>query len=690
MKRSSYGERDYAYGQSMLTLRTTMGLTQAGLADVLGVSRRAVAEWEGGSSYPKVDHLKRFITLAIEQQAFATGHDGEDIRALWKAALQKVLLDEPWLATLLSQYPPSSAPLPVTPPPGAEHISTVPSEELTLWMIPYARNPHFTGRDDLLSYLEQQFSPQGRDQSTTLSQASLTQSQAIKGLGGIGKTQTAVEYAYRAREQGRYTHTLWIAAASEETILASFVALVDLVPELRSQKEMDQRKLVAASIHWLEHCPHPWLLIVDNADDLCLIHPYLPQRGNGHVLFTTRASAVGSLVSFVEVKSMSVMEGTQFLLRRAHRFLHATDEEIDEAGNLVVLLAQFPLALDQAGAYLEETGCSVSDYLQIYQEHRHTLLARRGRQATGYPESVATTWSLSFQHIEQRNPAAAELLRLCAFLAPDHIPEELLTEGASYWPPVLQQAVADRFTFNQMLEALLAFSLVKRQAEHHALSIHRLVQVVQMERLEVEEQSVWTQRLVLALDTVFPLDPSETTSWPQCLRYLEQVQACDVLMQHYQLLIPEAADLLDRAGAYLHERALYTLAEPLFQQALHIWEQQERPEHSNSVPVLNHLAGLYNIQLGKDTQAKLLYQRALHIIEQQLGPEHLRAAYALIGLALVHTQEREYAQAESLYRRALYIREQQLGPEHRHHTESRVKREACFDPPISPNPPCQG
>src|SRR5262249_6544504 len=157
----------------------------------------------------------------------------------------------------------------------------------------------------------------------------------------------------------------------------------------------------------------------------------------------------------------------------------------------VVALDHFPLALDQAGAYFEETGCSFSDYLQLYQERRQVLLARRGAQATHYPDSVATTWSLSFQHVEQANPAAAELLRLCAFLAPDHIPEEFFKEGAAHWPPVLQQATTDLLAFNQMVEELLQFSLVKRLAEHNLLSIHRLVQVVQQDAMSREEQRQW-------------------------------------------------------------------------------------------------------------------------------------------------------------------------------------------------------
>src|SRR6266567_773961 len=97
MKRTSYGERDYGFGQAILTLRTNIGLTQAGLAEQLGVSRRAVAEWEAGSSYPKAERLKQLIESGIQQQAFAVGHETEEIRALWKAAHQKILLDDLWL-----------------------------------------------------------------------------------------------------------------------------------------------------------------------------------------------------------------------------------------------------------------------------------------------------------------------------------------------------------------------------------------------------------------------------------------------------------------------------------------------------------------------------------------------------------------------------------------------------------------
>ena len=151
--------------------------------------------------------------------------------------------------------------------PRSDGTSSLPAYP-AVWNVPYARNPHFTGRDELLDRLHQQLTAAGQDDPTTTRRAALTQSQAIKGLGGIGKTQIAVEYAYRSRDQGRYIHTLWINAASEETLTTSFVALAELLPSFPAKNETDQQKLVEAIKRWLEQWEQRWLLIFDNADDL--------------------------------------------------------------------------------------------------------------------------------------------------------------------------------------------------------------------------------------------------------------------------------------------------------------------------------------------------------------------------------------------------------------------------------------
>ena len=533
-----------------------------------------------------------------------------------------------------------------------------------VWSVPYPRNPYFTGRDDLLDQLTHQLTPAAQEQRTTTRRAALTQPQAITGLGGIGKTQVAVEYAYRSREQGRYTHTLWVNAANKESVLASFVEIAGLLPDFAARNETDQSKLIEAVKRWLEQCKQPWLLIFDNVDhdeDLPALREYLPQEGNGSVLLTTRVSAVGSLATAIEVETMGFVEGTQLLLRRAQRFEHTSDEEINRGGNIVAVLDHFPLALDQAGAYIEETRCSFEEYLNLYQTHRQKLLAERGEMATDYPDSVATTWSLSFQKVQQKNPAAAELLQLCSFLAPDRIPEELITDGAAFWPAFLQQDATDPFAFQQMMKELLKYSLVKRLVEDRALSIHRLVQAVQRDRMEPEMHRQWAERVVRAVNKIFP-DPQNIANWPQCLRYLDQTQACYELIEDYGLTFVTAANILNQTGIYLDIRGLYALAEPLFKHALVINEQQ-LGEHPDTATSLDNLAVLYQKQ-GRYEEAEPLLARALAIREKQLEPDHPNMTQNLNNLAALYQAQGRYEKAEPLHLRALAICEQHMGPEH--------------------------
>jgi nucleoside phosphorylase len=545
-----------------------------------------------------------------------------------------------------------------------------------IWHVPFQRNPFFTGREDLLDLLHNKFAV---NKTSVLTQT-------ISGLGGIGKTQIAVEYAYRSRDAHRYVHTLWINAANEETIVASFIEIASLILSLLEKDEIDQSKLVTAVIRWLEECEQPWLLIFDNADDLPILPRYLPSRGNGSILLTTRSDADIPLTVSIEIDNLSLMEGTKLLLLRVGRFDHAicliekdedkpidmaTDEAtvnvIDDATNLVIVLHQFPLALDQAGAYINVKKCTIADYLEMYLEHREELLAQRGLQFANYPDSVATTWSLSFKKVEEANPAAAELLHLCTFLAPDRIPVELIKEGSTHWPPLLQQSAVDLYAYSQMIGELLNFSLVKRftdtDTDTDTLSIHRMVQTVQRDRMEVEAQKRWAERVVLAINDVFPNNPLDVASLPLCLRYLDQTQVCDNLVKHFRLTLIEAAELLYRTGLYLGRHTTDAEVERIAQQSLIIREQQLGPEHPDVAISLNNLAYVYCMRAEYE-KAEPLYRRALNIQEQQLGSEHLDVARSLNNLADLYSNQRKYEKAEPLYRRALNIQEQQLGSEH--------------------------
>ncbi len=186
MKRTSYGERDYAFGQLMVRLRTSVGLTQAGLAGLLGISRQALGEWESGSSYPKAEHLKYVIALGVRASAFAAGHEEEEIRVLWRAAHQKVLLAEPWLHELLSQQASLGGDVAGEKTHGADHVSAPPigGEPRVDWG-EALDVPTFYGREEELARLSQWVI---EERCRVVS---------VLGMGGIGKLALAVTVMHR-------------------------------------------------------------------------------------------------------------------------------------------------------------------------------------------------------------------------------------------------------------------------------------------------------------------------------------------------------------------------------------------------------------------------------------------------------------------------------------------------------------
>ncbi len=523
-----------------------------------------------------------------------------------------------------------------------------------VWNIPYPRNLFFTGREELLSHLRQQLQ--------TGQPSALSQPQAISGLGGIGKTQIALQYARQYSND--YQAVLWVRAESHETLTSSFVEIATSL-NLPQRDEQDQTITVQAVKRWLQS-NHSWLLILDNADEPAIVHEFLPTRFDGHILLTTRAQALGGLTQRIEVDTFTPELGALFLLRRATLIdAHATlDQAIPEDCEVAIQISKelggLPLALDQAGAYIEETGCHLEKYLERYQVQRAKLLKRRGSNSSDYPASMATTWSLSFERVAQ-NAVAADLLRLCAFLAPDAIPEEIVIKGASYLGEHLQGVLEDEGLLDEAIAVLRAYSLIRRNTTEKMLSIHRLVQAVLRDAMPAEEEKKWAQQTVYAVNATFP--NTEFTQWSICKRCLPHTLACLDLIEQKDLMLPQAALLVSKAGSYLHECARYTQAEPLFQCALAICKHQWGSEHPNTAASLNNLALLYDNQ-DKHEQAEPLYQRALAIREQQLGPEHPDTATSLDNLAALYDNQGKHEQAELLYQRALTIRERQLGPEH--------------------------
>jgi len=341
----------------------------------------------------------------------------------------------------------------------------------SIWNIPYRRNPFFTGREDELAGLH--------DALLADSAAYVTQAQGISGLGGIGKTQTAIEYAYRYRTD--YQAVLWASATSSAVLTAEFVRIATVL-QLPEQNEPDQQRVVEAVMRWLRTNAQ-WLLILDNVEDLAIAEPFIPMAGRGHVLLTTRARTLSGIARRVEIEKMQAEVGALFLLRRADILpLVATlDDALADDRALSIQITQemdgLPLALDQAGAYIKETPCTLVEYLDLYRA-RNTDLLKEPREDAAYPDSVATTWSLSFEKVSQANPAATELLHLLAFLYPEAIPEEIVTEASVHMGTVLGPVATNTLQFDSALKEILRFSLVYRDPDTQTLTIHRLVQAV--------------------------------------------------------------------------------------------------------------------------------------------------------------------------------------------------------------------
>src|SRR2546421_6565529 len=533
------------------------------------------------------------------------------------------------------------------------------SNRLTLpsiWNIPYQRNPYFTGRDDILAQLHTSLQVENNI-------AALTQPHGLSGLGGIGKTQTAIEYAYRYHAE--YRVVLWVSADSAGALISSFVTIAHLL-QLPEKDEQDQRRIIESVMRWLRLHTH-WLLIFDNVDDLAVIEPFIPRASRGHILLTTRLQAMGGIAQGIQIGRMHSEIGALFLLRRAS--ILALDASLDDAPadnrvlsvELTQLMDGLPLALDQAGAYMKEVPCTLAAYLDLYRKRHSGLLKIRGDAHADYPDSVATTWSLSFEKVSQAQPAASELLQLSAFFYSEAIPEEIITDGASDLGPLLQPVATDPIRLNSTFKELLRFSLLQREPDARTFTIHRLVQAVLRDRMDANAQQQYAERVVRAVNDTFP--GVEFATWQNCQRLILQAQKCATLVEEWNMEFSATARLLNQAAAYLRVRGQYAQAEPLYLQALTTWSQVLGLYHPHTAACINNLALLYNSQ-GKREKAEQFYLAALAIWEQVLGPEDPNTAIGLHNLADLYRAQGKYEEAEQLYQRALTIREQVLGPEH--------------------------
>jgi NB-ARC domain len=351
-------------------------------------------------------------------------------------------------------------------------------------VLPFPQNPLFTGRDTHLQRLEQLLQENGS--------VVVNQSISINGLGGIGKTQLALEYAHRQYKK-RYRAIFWVNAANEAAIEESCIQLARHL-NLSEQREgkPDLTGAVEAVKQWLESHTK-WLLVLDNVDDLSVVVTLLPIVREGHVLLTTRLHAVGNIAMPLELDKMEPVEGMLFLLLRS-RLLEdkaelntITPDLHTVARTLVDLLGAHPLALDQAGAFIEETGTPITEYLRLYEQQRRALLDRRGSLGYDHPEAVTTTLELNLTKACNNRQLAMDIMYFCSFIDSSGIPEMVLhrIDGITF----------DALAFNEAIGDLQTYSLIKRSPLRSLLSIHPLVQEVIQYAMPLHFREQWFWRV---------------------------------------------------------------------------------------------------------------------------------------------------------------------------------------------------
>ncbi len=529
----------------------------------------------------------------------------------------------------------------------------------------------------------------------------------------MGKTQTAVEYAYRYYQQpSGYDWVLWVNASSL-TLAGSFGAIAtDLALPNHQENKLDEN--IAAVKHWLATHDR-WLLIFDNVDDPDVVQPFLPNAPHGRILITSRLPRLEKLGvgRAIALDTLAPEEAHTFLQRRTQRdSLDSAEQKALET--LAQELGYLPLALEQAAAYVQAKQVSFATYLRAYQQRRLQVLEKEQPQVGNYPDSVATTWSINFEAVQASSPAAADVLRLSAFLAPDNIPYEILILGKAHlgvnlwnqfhssgrkpaqagskfpglkisfyfnrlrflakkWTSMQRvlsgverislevasdEVAEDETIVLELLAKLTRYSLIRLETENRCYSIHRLVQEAFRDSLTPAQRHQWLDRAVNALNAAFP-DP-EFQNWGWCDRLVEQVQA----INHEQAMETlDLARLLNQTGYFLYEQGRYGEAEPLCTQALEITRSQLGSNHPDIAQSLNNLASLYDAQ-GRYGSAEPLYTQALKIWRSQLEPNHPLIATSLNNLAELYRAQGRYGEAEPLYTQALEITRSQLGPDH--------------------------
>ncbi|ADB74140.1 FxSxx-COOH system tetratricopeptide repeat protein [Geodermatophilus obscurus] len=505
-------------------------------------------------------------------------------------------------ARLAGGRPVNAPPFPRTEPVPAEKpgfAGALPA----VWKVP-PRNPRFTGRDGMLTELRRRLHA---GEGTLVVQA-------LYGLGGVGKTQLAIEYAHRFAAD--YDLIWWIDA--EQPVL-----IPEQLARLAESLDLAAGSTVAATVdRLLAELRHRdrWLLVFDNAERPADIAAYQP-GGPGHLLITSRNPGWGALGGRLEVDVLNRAETIALLRAR----IPGLGEEL--ADKLAAELGDLPLAAAQAVGYLEQTDLPAADYLRRFRTRRAGLLARG--DVVGYSGRLDTAWALSLERLSCEDPAAVQLLGLAAFLAPEPIPLHLFTEHSALLEVPLRSTAADPDALADTVGALVGYSLARRHPG--GFQIHRLVQAVIRQQLPLDRQQTTAQRVVALLAAAAPTNPDDDdpASWPTYAQLAPHMLATAPLSDRSSAGRRLVLDTIRYLQAHGDIHASRTVGEPLLDR----WRAVLGPDHPDTLTAATRLTSAL-VHLGEAEPARALGEDTVQRCRRVFGPDHRITLDAASGLTL--------------------------------------------------------
>ncbi|MFB9414934.1 FxSxx-COOH system tetratricopeptide repeat protein [Dactylosporangium matsuzakiense] len=470
----------------------------------------------------------------------------------------------------------------------------------TIWGDVPPRNPDFTGREALLRVLRRQLT----NRTTALLPHSL------HGLGGVGKTQLAVEYAYRY--QSEYDLVWWVPAEQPALFRQSLMALARRL-ELVQPGEVDVARAMN-SVYDALRMGRPfirWLLVLDNANRPEDLAPFLSNPG-GHLLITSRNYNWAGIAHTVEVDVFPRAESVELLRKR----LPEISEE--EAGRLAEILGDLPLALEQAASWMKNTATPFDEYVDLL-EKRTVDALREGPLAT-YDMPVVVVFGLSFDRLADQNAPALQLLELCAFFGAEPISVRLLPMGryATHLPDVLEDTLRDDIQLRRAVRDIARFGLAKVDNSRNSIQVHRLVQAVLRERLTEEQRETYQSSVQEILAAYNPGDPTDDPkTWDRHSEIGPHVQASAAVLSDDAAIRNVVLDQI----RYLYVTGDYVSSRELGQVAYDQWTKKLGADHPMTLVTARFLGNSMRTT-GDSVSTRALNERTLAIARRALGEDH--------------------------------------------------------------------